>query len=169
MTLYELLPTRKTRRSSQLAATDRVDPFAYLQRRTNHLFEDFFRDFAIEPSHAFADLSQGFVPRVDITETEKDLVISAELPGVDEKDVELSLDQGVLTIRGEKKQDTETKDEDYYCKETFAGSFQRSLQLPSEVDQEKAAAKFKKGILTITLPKVVQEKPTAKKIEIKGT
>lgn len=168
MTFYELLPTRRNRRHLAPGRHEARDPFSSLERRAGRFFDDFFRDFAIEPVSGPTDLSAGFVPDVNITETENEIVISAELPGVDEDDVEVSLSHGQLTIKGEKKHELETKDESCYRMERSCGSFQRLLDLPCDVNEDESSAEFKKGILTITLGKVAEEKEKAKKIEIKS-
>ena len=95
--------------------------------------------------------------------------VTAELPGVDEKDVEVTLTDDLLTIKGEKKREQEKKEEAYHAVERSYGSFARSLRLPFAVDQSKVDAKFKKGVLTITMPKPPEAQKSAKKIEIKAT
>lgn len=106
-------------------------------------------------------------PAVDITEDETGYKLSAELPGMAEKDIEVSVVDDTLTIKGEKKQETEKKDENYYLSERSYGSFQRSFVLPDSVDADKIDAAFAKGVLTVTLPKKPEAKVEAKKIEVK--
>jgi HSP20 family protein len=107
-------------------------------------------------------------PRVDITENDKEIVVSAELPGLDEKDIEVVLSDDVLTIKGEKKEEEEEKKKGYYLMERRYGAFQRSFRLPETVDRGKIDAAFKKGILTIHLPKSAKAKAAEKKIKIKA-
>ena len=163
MTIYSIMPSRRNR--GRRGSGGEIDsPFHALQRRTNRLFDDFFHDFSLEP---FGGVSQGFVPKVNVTEDEKEIRVSAELAGVDEKDVELSLNDDVLTIKGEKKQEQETKEKNCYCVECSYGSFERSIGLGSEIDKDKVSADFKNGVLTVVLPKSEVVKSKARKIEIK--
>ena len=94
--------------------------------------------------------------------------ISAELPGLDEKDVEVKLANGLLTIRGEKKEEREEKEKDYYLSERRYGAFTRSFQVPEGVDADKVEARFAKGVLTVTLPKTAEAQKQEKKIEVKA-
>ena len=127
------------------------DPFAVLRREMNALFDDFFPEVD-EPRSTLAP--PAFWPKVDVKETDGEVHVTAELPGVDEKDVEVSLVGDLLTIKGEKKEEKEEKSEERYRWERTYGSFRRSVSLPCEVNSEKAAATFAKGVLTIVLPKV---------------
>ena len=110
----------------------------------------------------------GLSPAVDITERDKDYHISAELPGLDEKDVEIRLSNDMLTIKGEKKEEREEKDKDYFLSERRYGSFTRSFALPKHVDAEKIEASFSKGILTVKMPKTAAALKSEKKITIKS-
>lgn len=111
-----------------------------------------------------ADLMVG--PRIDLAESDNDITVTAELPGLDPKDIEISVTGNVLTIRGEKKQEKEEKNRNYHYVERQFGSFQRSVQLPSSVDTDKIDAVSKNGTLTITLAKQAGAKP--RRIEIKS-
>ena len=104
-----------------------------------------------------------WLPSIDVSETKSDLVIKAELPGMDSKDIDISLSNGFLTIKGEKNQEKEEKDENYHLIERSYGSFTRSVRLPREVQSDKITASFKNGVLRVTLPKSEE----AKKKEIK--
>ncbi len=106
-------------------------------------------------------------PAVDFTDTEKAYEITAELPGIDEKNVDVKVANGVLTIKGEKQEDKEEKKKDYYLRERNFGSFERSFQVPDGVDTDKIDASFKKGVLTVTLPKKPEALKGAKKIDVK--
>ena len=110
-------------------------------------------------------LREEWLPSVDISETKNDLVVKAELPGLDPKDIDVSITGNVLTIKGEKKEEKEEKDEQRHYMERYHGSFQRSFQLPAEVKSDKIDASFDKGVLKVTLPKTEQAKK--KEIEIK--
>jgi HSP20 family protein len=112
--------------------------------------------------------SRDVVPNVDVTEDEKGFNVTVELPGMDEKDVAVSVADRVLTIRGEKKEEKEKKDKDVYRRERAYGSFRRVMELPADVDAEKIDASFKKGVLTIALPKSKEAQAKVKHIPVKA-
>ena len=107
-----------------------------------------------------------WLPTIDLTETKDKLLIKAELPGLDVKDVDLSITGDILTIKGEKKKEAETKDEHFFCVERYEGTFQRQIRLPAYVKTDKVDAVFDKGILTITLPKTEEAKKKEIKIKV---
>ena len=109
------------------------------------------------------------MPAVDVAESEKSYEIKAELPGMDEKDIEVKVTDGSLTIKGEKQEEREEKERDYYLQERRYGSFERSFELPESVDPDRIEASFKKGVLTVTLPKKAEAQKPAKKIEVKAS
>jgi HSP20 family protein len=132
-------------------------------------FPSLRRVFDIEPSWRSAS-SFGFsAPAIDMSEDERAYKISAELPGIDAKDIEVSVSGDTLVLKGEKRQEKEEKDKNYHFSERSYGSFQRSFQLPSSVDRNKVAADFSKGVLTITLPKTAEAKKPVKKIEVRSS
>ena len=143
---------------------DEVDPFALLRRRMDDMFEGFLHGFDLRPFEARSGV---FSPSIDIVENDKDIRISAELPGMEEKEIDVSLSRDSLTIKGEKKEEKEDKGKGYYRMERSYGSFSRTLPLPSEIDQDKVKATFKKGVLTVTLPKTEKAIKETKKIDIK--
>ena len=106
-----------------------------------------------------------WLPSLDVSETKGDLVVKAELPGIDPKEIDISLNEGVLVIKGEKKQEREEKEEGYHLVERSYGSFTRSIKLPREVQNEKISASYKNGVLKIILPK--SEEAKKKEIKIK--
>src|SRR3990172_5392275 len=122
--------------------------------------------FDVEPFWR-GELSFGKAPAVDIVEKEKEYEITAELPGLDENNVEVKFADGLLTIKGEKREEKEERKKDYYLSERRFGSFQRSFQLPDGVDADKIEACFKNGVLTVTLPKSPEAQRKEKKIAIK--
>ena len=132
----------------------------------NRLFDTFFGRFDLEPFGAFHEGWDAFSPRVDVVETDQEIVVSADLPGLDDKDIVVSLSRDALTVSGEKKQEKEEKDRNYHRVERSYGSFRRSIPLPCEVDDGKVDAVFQKGVLTITLPKKGDAK-TRKRIAVK--
>lgn len=113
------------------------------------------------PELALRDLTTGgemeWAPRVDVTETEKNVEVKAELPGMERKDIDITLDRGLLVIKGEKREEKEEKNRYYHRVERRYGTFCRSVRLPAEVKEEKIEATFKDGVLTVTLPKVEAE------------
>ncbi|MEX0853319.1 MAG: Hsp20/alpha crystallin family protein [Bauldia sp.] len=147
-----------------------------LQRDIDRLFENFGggswslpmrRTFGLEPLLR-GDVSWGNVPAVDIVERDKAFEITAEIPGMEEKDVELKVSSGVLTIKGEKSEEKEEKEKDYYLSERRYGAFERSFRIPDEVDTDKIEATFKKGVLTVTMPKKPEAQKPEKKITVKA-
>jgi HSP20 family protein len=112
--------------------------------------------------------AQVMTPTLDVKENEKEITVKADLPGMDEKDINLTIHNGVLSLRGEKKSEHTDERENYHVMERSYGSFQRSIRLPDTIDEDKAEARFDKGVLTITLPKRPETVSAQKKIEIKG-
>jgi HSP20 family protein len=139
------------------------EPFGSLRREMERLFEDFSRDFGWG---APATTGMALAPRVDVSETESELKIEAELPGIDEKEVEVVLSQGRLTIKSEKKQEKEEKKKDYHLVERSYGSFTRSIPLPFEAAADQIKASFAKGVRTVTVPKPPEVKAKERKIAI---
>jgi HSP20 family protein len=146
-----------------LSGRELWEPFTSLRRDMDRLFEDFSRDFGWGPPAA---AGTGKAPRVDVSETDAEIRIEAELPGVDEKDVEVVLSNGHLTIKGEKKQEKEEKKKDYHLVERSYGSFARTIGLPFQADPGQVKASFAKGVLTVTVPKPPEVKAKEKKIPI---
>ncbi len=108
-----------------------------------------------------------FSPSVDITENDREIRVSAELPGMDDRDIDITLGKDSLTIKGEKKEEKEDKGKDYYHLERSYGSFSRTIPLPVETETDKAEAHFKKGVLTINIPKSAKSIGEKKKITVK--
>jgi len=165
MAITDLAPWRWGEKRLPVQREEERDPFYALQRRMDRLFDDFFNGFGLAP---FGESWGEFSPRMDLSETEKELKVSAELPGLDENDIEVSLTKNTLTIKGEKKKEKEAKGQNYYRMERSYGSFWRSLPLPCEVEGDKVEATFKNGVLTITLPKTEEAQKHTKKISIKA-
>ena len=112
----------------------------------------------------FGEFTTEWVPSVDVSETNGEIMVRAELPGLDSKNLDVNVAGDLLSIKGEKKEEEEKKDKGYHFRESYFGSFQRNIRLPSEVQGDKVQAKFKDGILNITLPKSEEKKP--KKVQI---
>jgi HSP20 family protein len=141
------------------------DVFSSLHREIDRVFDE-FTNGEHWPFRALAKDNGRMSLRLDISETETDIEVTADLPGVDEKDVEISLADDRLTIKGEKKAETETKEKDHHLLERSYGSFERMTTLPCDVDAEKVKAEFKDGVLKITLPKAPEAKAKTRKIAI---
>jgi HSP20 family protein len=151
-------------------------PFGSLRREIDRLFDDFewmawrspFRRALLDVEPLLqGEPAWGKAPAVDIADTATAYEITAELPGIDEKNIGVKFSDGTLTIRGEKREEKEEKKKDYHLSERHYGSFQRSFAVPAEVDAEKIEATFKNGVLTVTLPKTAEAQKKEKRIEIK--
>ena len=152
------------RRGNQRWLAEREgEPFSYLRQQINRVFDDFWG----EPSLARGETWSGFAPQVDVTETDKDVKVCAEIPGVEAKDIDVSVEDGTLRIRGEKKYEREENEKGQYRMERSYGSFERAIPLPVEVDEAKAKAEFKNGVLRLTLPKRPGAQSRRKKIPVK--
>jgi len=146
-------------------------PMMQLQREIDHLLNNFFRDFDLPTMGSFNTLmpldDAGLLkPRVDLSANDHEYQLTLEIPGVTEKDVSLSVSGNTLTIKGEKKQEKEEKDKEFYRIERNYGSFQRVLSLPEDVDQDGVKATFKNGVLIVTMARKAIAKSDAKQIEI---
>jgi len=162
----DLIPRSRSEFESP-AAYREADPFMALQREVNRLFDDMFRGFDAPGFGRLPAAVTGWPagwPNLEVSETEKELRITAEVPGLEEKDVEVLLDDGMLTLRGEKKSETEDKGRQF--SERFYGRFERQVALGPEVEEDKVAATFKNGVLTITLPKSERAQSKARRIAI---
>jgi HSP20 family protein len=158
MNLRSLIPIGRSR---DVARRD-YTPFVSLQREIERLFDDFTRGF---PSVVSSGGRPELMPAMDVTETDTDIEVTAELPGLEEKDVQINLADNVLTIRGEKKSGRDEKTKDHYLVERSYGSFYRSLELPAGVDPDKIQASIAKGVLKVVVPKPAPAQ--VKKITVK--
>lgn len=151
-------------------------PFESLRREIDRLFDDFGQGFRRSPFRSLSDLeslwsrvpSWRSSPAVDIIEGENGFEVTAELPGMDENNIEVQVANGGLKIKGEKKEQKEERKKDYYLSERRYGSFERFFPLPEGVDADRIEASFKNGVLTVTLPKKPEAQKPEKKIEIKA-
>lgn len=166
--MKDLIPWRK--KGEREASRTKEPSVTALQRRMNDLFDDFFDDFEGMFGGRFLPVRDEKwlreSPCFEVSETDDEFVVKAELPGVDEKDMEISIEGDDLLIRGEKKREHEEKRRDYHFSEMSYGAFSRAIQLPQGVDRDKAKALFKKGVLTLTLPKTEQVKAQRKQIAV---
>ena len=144
-----------------------VDPFSAMRAEMDRVFDSFLgRSLWRFPALARADDSDVVTPSIDVRETETEFVVEAELPGMDEKDVSVTLNNGVLTLKGEKKSEREEKQDDYHLMERSYGSFQRSFRLADAVDPDKVKASFDKGVLKVSMPKRPEAVKAEKRIPI---
>lgn len=162
MGIRDLVPRTKGQQLS--TRQEPFDPFYTLHREMNRLFDDVFRGFG-PLGRLGGPLMEGQLgwPRIELSETDKTVTVSAELPGLSEKDVQVEIANGVLSIRGEKK--AERSDESKFVSERYYGSFERQIPLDG-VEEDKAQADFKNGVLTVTLPKSEQSNRNVKRIAI---
>ncbi len=176
-TTLEKVPVRAGERRPVTVFEDVFHPFARLRADMERLFDDFFagtmmpfggRGRLVEPFRTFERAFGAATPAVDLVETDKAFELKAELPGLDEKSVEVTLSENVLTIKGEKKEEHEEEQAGVHYAERRFGSFERAFRLPENVDQDAIAATFKNGVLTVTMPKTAEPEKPQKKIEIKA-
>ena len=172
-----VVPVRRSgateQQPSRLPTGRAHDPIMQLHREMDRLFEDAFRGFGLGPlgrEGLPTPVATGGLlrPSVDITAGEKEYTITVEVPGVAENDVKVEISGDTMTIGGEKKQEKEEKEKDYYRMERTYGSFQRVLSLPDDADADGVAANFKNGVLTITVPRRPTSDKDVKQIEIKS-
>jgi HSP20 family protein len=158
---------RKTQSRSDLGSS----PLGFFHQEIDRMFDHLLSqwsglgDYPGTPSGIDKSF---FKPTLDLSATDKAYTVSVEIPGVDEKDVKLELSDDTLTIRGEKRQEKEEKEKNYYRMERAYGAFRRVLSLPADADQQAITAKFKKGILTITMPRKALPESNVKRIEVKS-
>ena len=157
--LHTLVPWRRAHpvRVGSVGLYDELD----------RVFDSFWRGFG-PPA---ADAPRAFAPRMDVTATETEYRVDAELPGLEEKDIQITLENGVLTLAGERKDERETQDEKrgFAHRESFRGRFERSLGLPEDADEKGVSARYKNGILTITIPKLPVAKPEVRTIPVQSS
>jgi len=147
------------------------DPTLPIHRDFDRLFEHFLRGFgapALSRFGSFPALGEAGLlkPKVDLSATEQEYLLTVEIPGVNEKDVSVDIIGNTMTVKGEKRQEKEEKEKNYYRVERSYGSFQRVLSLPEDVNQEGIKASFKNGVLSITMPRTSQPKSDVKQIQI---
>jgi HSP20 family protein len=159
--------------SSQRHGWSHDNPIERFHREVDHLFNQAFESFGRSPFRTNQPmrtrLNDGLLkPTLDLGATDREYTIAVEIPGVDEKDVKVEISNDTLTIQGEKKLEKEEKGKNYYRMERSYGSFQRTLSLPEDADQDNVAASFKKGILTVTMPRKALPKANVKQIEVRS-
>jgi HSP20 family protein len=171
------LPIKQEKPSAASSVPQMWQPFESLRHEIDRLFDNFGRGFwqpfgqslfAAEPLFG-REVTLPTMPAVDVVESEKTYELTAELPGMDEKNIEVKVANGNLIIKGEKQEEKEETKKDYYMRERSFGSFERRFEMPEGVDADKIEASFKKGVLTLTLPKKLEAQKPAKKIEVKAS
>jgi HSP20 family protein len=163
MAFRDLIPWNSRERSLDVHRGYDASPFLALHREMNRMFDDVFRGFDLARTGSLGAFDTMDWPKLDIEEREKEIRITAELPGLDEKDVHVELANGVLSISGEKK--SETEDRDRRVSERYYGRFERRIPL-EDIDQDKISASFAKGVLTVTAPKSNEAKAQVRRIAI---
>ena len=165
------LPIKTEAKVAASAPAASWHPFEDLRHEVDRLFEDFGRGSWFRPLRSVEPLFQRAVrgtPAVDIVENDAAFEIAAELPGMEAKNVEVTLRNGNIVLKGEKHEEKEEKSKDYYLKERQFGSFELSFAVPEGVDSSRIAAEFKNGVLKITLPKTAEAQKPVQKVEIKA-
>jgi HSP20 family protein len=169
--MKDLIPARK-KGEAVTRAHAKENSVDVLHQRMNDLFDDFFEGFeGLFPGEALLRSGASALatsPNFEVSETDDEFRVKAELPGMDEKDIEVTLEGNELRVQGEKKHEREEKHRNYHVSEVSYGSFARSVQLPEGVDREHAKAQFKRGVLTLTLPKTEQAKAQRKRIAVEA-
>ena len=163
MALRDLVPWNNSSRNVSVPVNETSNPFLALHREMNRMFDEAFRSFDIG---SFGSTSMMGWPSVELNETETEIKVLAELPGLDQNDVAIELSDGVLTISGEKR--SETQDKERRFSERYYGRFERRIPV-DDVDRDKVAASFKDGVLTVTLPKLPAAQRKVKRIAINGS
>jgi HSP20 family protein len=170
MRVTDLIPWKSTRGSEPAARSER-DAVAALQNDVNRAFADFLRSSNV-PFSPFAGWPGSFLDnsgvQVDVAETDKEVKVSAELPGVDEADIDVRVSDGMLVISAEKKADREIDENGYILHERSFGRVERIVPLPDGIDANAAQASFKSGVLTVTIPKTAQAQSGAKRIPVRS-
>jgi HSP20 family protein len=168
MAIRDLVPWKWGEKRVPVQRADSPAAVYDLWRDMDDLFDNFFNRFSLLPFDGSFGPATAFQPRIDVHETDTEVKVSAELPGLDEKDIELTVSDEALTISGEKKDEKEDRGRNYYRRECVYGSFQRQIPLPGPIDADKVEAVFKKGVLTVTLPKPPEIQKKRKTITVRA-
>lgn len=163
MSIRDLAPQWTRRDPDRKSGGDH--PIAQLQREMDRVFEDFFHDFEL-PGIWHGRRDGKIVPHVDVSDTDSEITVEAELPGMSDKDIEINLTDDALTITGEKKEESEKKEKDYIRTERSFGRIERTIPLHAEIQQSKVTARFDNGVLSVKLPKAPSAQKKVKKIAV---
>ncbi len=165
MPISDLLPWNRDKEKYAIQKRDDLNPF----EMQHQMMDEFFNEpFGFKAMRRMLENQDNFMPGMDISESDKEIRISTDLPGLDEKDIQLTVENNRLTISGEKKFESEDKDRTYHRVERRYGSFSRTIELPEDVEVDKIDASFKKGVLIITIPKPAEVISQRKRIPIKA-
>lgn len=168
----DIMPWRRRKDGGKLSRPRREDehPFAALQREMNQLFDDFFGDWGMQWSgprwSGLRSQADAGAVSVDVAEDENEVRVVADVPGMEEKDIEVELNDNLLTIHGEKHHERDEKKRNYHLVERTYGAFHRSIPLPGGLEEEQAKARFKNGVLTVTIPKSAEARTQRKQIPV---
>lgn len=166
--LKSLVPWGRKSENVPVTRNEAQEAFTPLRKEIDRVFDDFFDSaFGLTKRHSIEDWN-GITPRLDVDESDKEILITAELAGVDEEDLDVTLSGDVLTIKGEKKYEYEDKENDRHYVERHYGSFSRSVRLPFEAGDEHVDAKMKNGVLTVKIPKPADIRKQSKRIEVRA-
>lgn len=168
MDFGSLIPRRERSSAPSVRRDEMLDPFLSFRREVDRIFDDFFNDFGGRGLRRMGADWQAVTPIVDVADTDKELVVTAELPGLNDKDFEVTLSGDVLTIKGEKKAEQEQKTGAATYTERRYGAFSRLIRLPFEVRDQKIDARYDKGVLTIRVPKPAEAQRATRRIEVKA-
>ena len=155
-----------SRNQSMARWSEENDPFLAMRREMNRLFDDVFGGFGLPTAFGPALRQMPVAPKIDVSETDNEIQVTAEMPGIDQNDVEVLLEDDRLIIRGEKKEEREDKDRNYHVRERVQGAFSRTLPLPFAPDPNQVKAEFRNGVMTITIPKPQEVKQKQHRIEV---
>lgn len=155
-----------SRNQSMARWSEENDPFLAMRREMNRLFDDVFDGFGLPSAFGPVLRQMPAAPKIDVSETDNEMQITAEMPGIDQNDVEVLLEDDRLIIRGEKKEEREDKDRNYHVRERVQGAFSRTLPLPFTPEPNQVKAQFKDGVMTITIPKPQEVKQKQHRIEV---
>lgn len=165
MNLKGMVPWRNASKQTPATQDEFADPFVNFRREVDRMFDDFFEGFGRPGRSSLTSWSRP-TPSIDLAENDNEITITAELPGIDEKDIELTVTGDLLTLRGEKKSAHEQANSDSYYAERRYGSFSRTVRLPFELKDE-AEANYNKGVLSVRIPKPADQQRQVRRIEIK--
>ncbi len=169
MTIRDMVPFNRRRQRGSVAPARRGEhPLGRLHEELDRMFEDFMPAMRGQTGLPGWEDFEEYLPSVDVKETDNEIKVTAELPGMDEKDIDVRVEDDTLIITGEKSQENEDRDGDTYHSERYYGSFTRAVPLNAEVDIDNADASYKKGVLRLNLPKTGSDKGEGKKIPVKG-
>jgi len=168
MPISDLIPWRRERGDVSTPEEQDKDALLDIRDEMNRIFEDFFeRPLGLSPLSRETSLPTSFMPDLDISDSEDEIMVSAELPGMEPEDIDIQLSGNTLMISGEKSSEKEEKGKRYYRQERSYGSFRRSIPIPDEIDQEKIDASYQRGVLKVSLPKTAGAKKNSKSIPVK--